>query len=99
MSRVLVVLLLLAGSVAADSRLAPIDIRFEFGKAVIKRDSYAQLDAVAATLRSESSIKLVEVQAHTDERGNDKYNLEMSQRRAEAVRDYLIKKGIAATRL
>ena len=100
MTRVLavIVLVLLTAPAAAD-KLAPIDVRFEFGKAVIKRESYAQLDAVAAAVRSDKAIKLLEVQAHTDERGNDQYNLELSQKRAEAVRTYLVQKGIAGKRL
>jgi OOP family OmpA-OmpF porin len=110
MTRVLVVLLLLVATAAADSKskLFVLDgtkitfrdpVHFEFGKPVIKRESYAQLDALAAMLKSDASIKLLEVQAHTDERGDDKYNLEITQKRAEAVRVYLIKKGIAGTRL
>jgi outer membrane protein OmpA-like peptidoglycan-associated protein len=41
----------------------------------------------------------IEVAGHTDSRGSDAYNIKLSQRRAEAVRDYLISKGIAADRL
>jgi OOP family OmpA-OmpF porin len=41
----------------------------------------------------------VEVAGHTDSRGNDSYNLKLSQRRAESVRDYLISMGIESSRL
>jgi OOP family OmpA-OmpF porin len=41
----------------------------------------------------------VELQGHTDSRGADAYNLELSQRRADSVRDYLISQGLDARRL
>jgi len=41
----------------------------------------------------------VELQGHTDSRGADAFNLELSQRRAESVRDYLIAQGVSGTRL
>ena len=44
-------------------------------------------------------ITLVEVQGHTDIRGSDAHNLDLSQRRADAVVAYLVKKGVAAERL
>jgi OmpA-OmpF porin, OOP family len=74
-------------------------INFEFNRAVIKPDSYKILDAVVAALRGNDDIQLVEVAGHTDERGDDAYNLDLSIRRAAAVKDYLIDHGIAAARL
>jgi outer membrane protein OmpA-like peptidoglycan-associated protein len=41
----------------------------------------------------------VEISAHTDNRGSDAYNLQLSQKRAESVVNYLISKGIAANRI
>ncbi len=73
-------------------------IHFEFNKAVIRPVSYPILDTVAQVLRDFPDITL-EVQGHTDSRGSDAYNLRLSQARAEAVRTYLIDKGIAPNRL
>jgi outer membrane protein OmpA-like peptidoglycan-associated protein len=44
-------------------------------------------------------ILLVEIQGHTDNRGRSSYNLQLSQQRAEAVRDFLIQAGVSPTRL
>ena len=72
---------------------------FETAKAIIKKESYEILDAVAATLKGNPGIQLIEIQGHTDERGNDAYNLDLSDRRAHAVEKYITDKGIEATRL
>jgi outer membrane protein OmpA-like peptidoglycan-associated protein len=74
-------------------------IQFEFNKAIIKGDiSFRILDEVAQVLRDNPKIT-VEVQGHTDNVGNAAYNQKLSQSRAEAVRAYLISKGIEARRL
>ena len=74
-------------------------IEFEFDKAIIRPTSFHVLDAVAKALVDNPDIQLVEVQGHTDEQGGDEYNLDLSQRRADAVVAYLVDHGIAAARL
>jgi outer membrane protein OmpA-like peptidoglycan-associated protein len=74
-------------------------IYFEYDKAVILPKSYPILDAVAATMQGNPSIQLIEIQGHTDERGDDAYNLDLSDRRAKAVMKYLVDKGVAEKRL
>jgi outer membrane protein OmpA-like peptidoglycan-associated protein len=74
-------------------------IQFEFDSAVIKTKSYVIVDAVADVLMNHPELTLIEIQGHTDDKGKDDYNLDLSQRRAEAVRDYLIASGIDADRL
>ena len=73
-------------------------IEFEFNKATIKPNSYEILDQVAQVF-IENPIFIVEVQGHTDNVGNDEYNLDLSERRAQAVRTYLVNKGVPAERL
>jgi OOP family OmpA-OmpF porin len=86
--------------VVTDTKIEILDkVYFEYNKAVIKSESYPILDAVAATLEGNPDIQLVEVQGHTDERGNDAYNLSLSDKRAKAVVQYLVDKGIDASRL
>jgi outer membrane protein OmpA-like peptidoglycan-associated protein len=72
---------------------------FDLDSARIKAASYNILDDVAATLENHPELRLVEVQGHTDDQGAEDYNLELSQRRAEAVRQYLVEQGIEADRL
>ncbi|MFT3694788.1 MAG: OmpA family protein [Kofleriaceae bacterium] len=86
--------------VVTDTSIEILDmVYFEYDKAIIKKESYPILDAVAATLQGNPSINLVEIQGHTDERGDDAYNLDLSDRRAHSVREYLIGKGVAEGRL
>ena len=68
-------------------------INFEYNKAIIKQDSYYILDAVIASLQGNPAITLLEVAGHTDERGDDAYNLDLSDRRAAAVVEYLTTHG------
>ncbi|MBE7453379.1 MAG: OmpA family protein [Kofleriaceae bacterium] len=86
--------------VVTDTKIEILDkVYFEYNKAIIKSESYPILDAVAATLEGNPDIQLVEVQGHTDERGNDAYNLDLSDKRAKAVVKYLVDKGIEQRRL
>jgi outer membrane protein OmpA-like peptidoglycan-associated protein len=74
-------------------------IYFETAKAIIKPMSYPTLDAVAETLRANQQLLIIEIQGHADERGNDDYNLRLTEDRAAAVKQYLIDKGVEADRL
>lgn len=74
-------------------------IQFATGKAVVRDASKEVLEEVAWIIKDHAEIKMVEIQGHTDSRGNPKFNLKLSQKRAQAVRDYLISLGVEATRL
>jgi OOP family OmpA-OmpF porin len=54
---------------------------------------------VANVLKSTPSLKSVEIQGHTDDRGADGYNLKLSDGRAKSVRDYLVTRGVGTERL
>ncbi len=73
-------------------------IYFATGRAKIRRRSYRLLDRAAKVLTSFKALRL-EISGHTDDRGKAAFNLELSRKRAQAVKDYLVKKGIAADRL
>ncbi|MCW5806623.1 MAG: OmpA family protein [Deltaproteobacteria bacterium] len=86
--------------VVTDTSIEILDmVYFEYDKAIIKAQSYPILDAVAATLKGNPTIQLVEIQGHTDERGDDAYNLDLSDKRAHAVEKYLVDKGVEAKRI
>ncbi|KVW95490.1 OmpA family protein [Thiobacillus denitrificans] len=73
-------------------------VNFDFDKAVIRPGDYAKLDQNVTTLKTWGDVD-VEVAGHTCSIGTEAYNLGLSQRRAEAVRNYLISKGVSADRL
>jgi OOP family OmpA-OmpF porin len=73
-------------------------VEFDNDKATLRQESFAVLDKTAASMQHWADAK-IEVGGHTDSVGTDDYNMALSQRRAETVRDYLISKGIAADRL
>ena len=74
-------------------------IYFETGKATILPKSYDVLDQVAAVMTENPQIKQIQIEGHTDDRGSDELNLELSQGRADSVRDYLVEAGIGRERL
>jgi outer membrane protein OmpA-like peptidoglycan-associated protein len=74
-------------------------IHFNFNKATIQRRSYGLLDQVARVLVEHPEIVLVSIEGHTDDWGSAQYNRGLSQRRAEAVRDYFVRKGVAPDRM
>lgn len=74
------------------------NIFYDFDKATLKPESTAALDKLVELLNENPNIT-IELSAHCDYRGSDAYNLNLSQRRAESVCNYLKDHGIAADRL
>ncbi len=74
-------------------------VQFDTGRATIKAESHNLLDEVANVLLLNPQLVRVEIQGHTDDVGTDETNLKLSQRRAQAVRDYLVDKGVKKARL
>ncbi len=74
------------------------NIFYEFDKATLLPSSEKALDSLVNMLNENPNIT-IELAAHTDYKGAETYNKQLSQRRAESVVSYLIKKGIAADRL
>ena len=75
----------------------PDNITFGFDSSALQPQFYPVLDDVAATLR-EYNQTIVEVAGHTDSKGTDAYNQELSVRRADSVGNYLMSKGLMRDR-
>lgn len=74
------------------------NIYFDYDKATFRTESYTELNKLLAMLRQNPSVK-VEISGHTDNWGHWRYNRELSQRRAEAVKDFLTGKGVDPRRI
>ncbi|MCI0448297.1 MAG: OmpA family protein [Chlorobi bacterium] len=74
------------------------NIYFDFDKYDLKPESFVELDRVFKFLTDNPDVN-IEISAHTDSRGSDEYNLELSQKRAESVVSYLMSNGINPGRL
>ena len=74
------------------------NIFYDYNKATLRDASKNELDRLAKLLLENPTIK-IELSAHTDSRGGDKYNEDLSQKRAQSCVDYLIKAGISTDRL
>lgn len=73
-------------------------INFETGKDVLNESSNEVLDRLVTMMKLNSKFNL-EINGHTDSQGEDDLNLKLSEKRAAAVKNYLIEKGISADRL
>ena len=71
---------------------------FEFDKSTLRMPQ-PKLDEIADVLRKHPQIGDVDITGHTDRLGSEAYNLELSKRRAEAVKGYLVDKGVESRRL
>ena len=90
------------GLVVVNREVGKIEIKqkvyFASGKASIKPRSYALLNEVAEVLKANPSMYIL-VEGHTDSKGSDSYNMRLSQKRANAVREYLVAYGVEPERL
>lgn len=74
-------------------------INFGFNSDVIQKDSFGILDEVADIILSHPEYRLIRIEGHTDDVGGAPYNLSLSDRRARAVMNYLLNKGVGPERL
>ncbi|HRG08443.1 MAG TPA: OmpA family protein, partial [Cyclobacteriaceae bacterium] len=74
------------------------NIYFDYDKTTLKSESFVELNKVVDFLKQNPSIS-IEISGHTDSRGSDTYNENLSQGRSQSVVDYLISQGIDSSRL
>lgn len=73
-------------------------IYFDLDKSDIRYDAAIELNKVVLLMYQYNTV-VIKIESHTDSRANDQYNLELSDRRAKATRDYLISQGVAPERI
>ncbi|MBT8495912.1 MAG: OmpA family protein [Deltaproteobacteria bacterium] len=73
-------------------------VNFTTGKALLTQDSHRRLDPVVEYMKYKQSVR-IRIEGHTDNLGGKKANKRLSQKRAEAVRAYLVSKGIDGSRI
>lgn len=90
---------------AIDFILAPVNkpvvldnIFYDFDRATLRPESKTALDELVQILRDNPNVT-IEMASHTDRKGSEEYNIDLSARRAKSVTDYLIASGISADRL
>jgi OmpA-OmpF porin, OOP family len=93
--------------VSKDIYLQPIEvgvtvrlknIYFDFNETTLKQESFVELNKVVDLLKQNPSVE-VEIAGHTDNKGSDDYNHNLSQGRSQAVVDYIVSQGIESFRL
>jgi len=77
----------------------PADILFDFDKFNIRPDAAAALNKLLIIIQAQSPNASIRIAGHTDAIGSDAYNQTLSRNRANAVKNWLSGKGIAATRM
>jgi len=73
-------------------------IHFDYNKATIASNSYKLLDLLASVIKK-CPNEIISIEGHTDSIGSKSYNLKLSLNRVNAVKDYLVKKGVSSDRL
>ncbi|MBK8724393.1 MAG: OmpA family protein [Saprospiraceae bacterium] len=95
------------GVIQASIELAPLrlnetmkieNIYYDYNQFFIRKEAGKELDKIVTLLKNNPGIQ-VELGSHTDSRGNDEYNLELSDNRAKAAVEYIIKNGIDKNRI
>jgi outer membrane protein OmpA-like peptidoglycan-associated protein len=74
-------------------------VHFLFDSSEIQPDSQSILEEIAELLRAHAELSFIEIQGHTDDVGSPEHNLRLSEARAQAVRDALVRLGVDASRL
>lgn len=85
-------------AIQANKEIVINNIYYDFDKAILKPESKVELDKLVVVLKENPNLK-VEISSHTDNRGNAAYNMDLSQRRAQSVVDFLVDHGVKKDRL
>lgn len=85
-------------SLDVGSRIELKNIYYDLDKSNIRPDAAKELDKLVSVMQEYPDLQ-IRLESHTDSRGSDEYNMELSKRRSKSAFDYLVSKGIAADRI
>jgi outer membrane protein OmpA-like peptidoglycan-associated protein len=85
-------------AVVTDDAIVIENIYFDFNKSSVKKESELSLNKIIEVLKNNSNMSIT-INAHTDNKGSESYNQTLSESRAKAAYQYLLKKGVPATQL
>lgn len=74
------------------------NVQFNSGKAELTRSSYSEINELLEYMKIKEDL-VIEIAGHTDDVGEDEYNMDLSERRAKSVNDYLVSNGISPERI
>lgn len=74
------------------------DVTFDTGSAIVRPGLYSEIERIAETLVKYPDT-VIQVEGHTDSTGTESYNMDLSARRAEAVKNLLVQKGVDPSRI
>lgn len=82
----------------SNINLADSTVYFGYDDATVDGDEASKLDAIASALQNDPNMSIT-IEGHCDERGSVEYNLALGERRAQAIKSYLITLGVSANQL
>jgi peptidoglycan-associated lipoprotein len=74
-------------------------VYFDYDSSAIRNDARTVLQGNVGTINQNSSWRMITIEGHCDERGSEEYNLALGERRAAAVRQYLVDSGVSAGKI
>ncbi len=89
---------LLLESLIRGNQIVIKPIFFDYGKWDIRTDAQYELENIVDVLRANPNM-IIKIEAHTDSRGRDKFNMRLSDKRAKSTRDYILSRGISQSRI
>ena len=89
---------ILLSRISIGSKTVMKNVFYDFNQSTLRKESEYELNLLIKLLNENSKLR-VEISSHTDNKGSEKYNLELSEKRSKAVVDYLVAHGIDASRL
>jgi len=81
-------------TIAKETVIEDVAVAFEYDSSIIKPGSTSKLDELIDLIKNKNSTAQIDIIGHTDDRGSEAYNLELSTNRAKSIYEYMINRGV-----